>query len=161
MCEPVTTALLIASTATSFVGSMQQARFQKNVSKYNAAQQRNEATQVQNQGIEAENAKRRETAQLIGRQRAAAGASGINVDSGSVAQLQDDTAILGEVDALRIRSNTERQANSMSESANLTIMDGANKARASTLDAFGSVLSGAATVAQVNSKWLKPDSQGS
>ena len=45
---------------------------------------------------------RQETARLIGRQRAAAGASGAVVDVGSNLDLQADTAAQGEIDAINV-----------------------------------------------------------
>lgn len=50
------------------------------------------------------------TGQAIGTQRSAQAANGIDVNSGSAAQLQDDTAMLGELDALTIANNAAREA---------------------------------------------------
>lgn len=46
----------------------------------------------------------------IGSQRAALAAQGIEVDTGSAAEVQTDTAILGAMDAMTIRNNAHREA---------------------------------------------------
>ena len=50
------------------------------------------------------------TKRLIGSQRAALAAQGINIESGSAAEVQADTAALGAVDELTIRNNAYREA---------------------------------------------------
>lgn len=50
------------------------------------------------------------TAQGIGTQRAAQAANGGEVNNGSNAMLQEDTAALGELDALTIQNNAAREA---------------------------------------------------
>lgn len=47
---------------------------------------------------------------LIGSQRAAFAAQGVDVASGSAVDVQADAAYLGELDALTIRSNAQREA---------------------------------------------------
>jgi len=68
-----------------------------------------------------------------------------------------DTAELGELDALTIRSNAEReaygfrvQASNFGAEAGLTQMAGEAKAQAAKISSFSTVLSGAGSVA---SKW--------
>lgn len=48
--------------------------------------------------------------QVIGSQRVNLAAQGIEIDSGSALQIQEDTAVLGELDALTIRHNAAKQA---------------------------------------------------
>jgi hypothetical protein len=47
---------------------------------------------------------------LIGSQRAAMAAQGIEIDSGSAMDVQSDTAMLGELDAMKIKTNAYREA---------------------------------------------------
>lgn len=61
-------------------------------------------------GKEASDKSRRDTKRLIGAQRAAAAASGIEVDSGSALDLQLDAAGFGAMDALTIKNNAAREA---------------------------------------------------
>lgn len=51
-----------------------------------------------------------QTRQLIGAQRAAMAAQGIEVDTGSALDIQKDTATLGRMDALTVRMNAYREA---------------------------------------------------
>ena len=53
---------------------------------------------------------RRKTKRLIGAQRAALAAQGIDVNYGSAAGIQSETQALGERDALTIRNNAWREA---------------------------------------------------
>ena len=48
--------------------------------------------------------------QLIGSQRASLAAQGIEVDSGSALEIQQDTAALAELDSIRARNNAWREA---------------------------------------------------
>lgn len=48
--------------------------------------------------------------QLVGKQRTGFAASGVKVDSGSAAQVVEDTATLGALDAAMIQSNAIREA---------------------------------------------------
>lgn len=68
-------------------------------------------------GAENEKAKRQETEQLKGRQRAGFGASGAVVDTGTPGDILADTAYFGEDDALTIRHNAAVQANSFTNQA--------------------------------------------
>jgi hypothetical protein len=62
-------------------------------------------------GKEAEQRLRRGVSQTIGEQRASLAAQGISLDAGgTAADLQADTAYLGELDAMTIRNNARREA---------------------------------------------------
>lgn len=153
MCEPTTvtmTYLAIASGAVSAASQIQQGNEANAVAKYNAREQENQATRVRNKGTEEENIKRRETAEFLSKQRAMLGASGIDLGSGSAADLQQDTELLGEVDALRIRSNFDDQATQMERQAELTRQQGRSAKRAGQISALGTALSTAATVGMIN-----------
>jgi len=165
MCEPATIGLM---ALTAFSGYQQraqareQASYERNAAEINAVNLENQATKVRNKGVEEENMKRREIAQLLGRQRAQLGASGVVTDSGSALQLQEDTAMLGEEDALRIRSNYDDEASSLEQSATNTRYDGdfkASQTKAAGNAAFTSSLLGAASKGlPVASKWYSSTS---
>lgn len=85
------------------------------------------------------------TGQAIGTQRSAQAANGIDVNSGSAAQLQDDTAMIGELDALTIANNAAReaygyrvQAQQDRQNANQVLTNAGNKATGSILGGLGS-----------------------
>lgn len=113
MCEPTTLAIMtIASSAMQAFGAIQAGNAQAAASAYQAhILDQNRATALDNarrQQLAAdqeENALRRKNAQMLGSQIAAAGASGIELSSGSINDVFGDTVTLGEEDALTLRSN--------------------------------------------------------
>ncbi len=163
MCEPTTIALAMVAVSTVAQGyqAQQQGKFQQGVSRFNAREQENQATRTRNLGIEEENKQREATAQLVARQRAQIAASGVELGSGSALQLQEDAVTLGEVDALRIRSNFEDQAASLETQAGLTTSEGGfakaagdNKFAGSILTAAGGFVGGGG----VSSSFFTPKS---
>jgi hypothetical protein len=53
---------------------------------------------------------RRDTKRTIGAQRASMAGQGVAVDSGTALEIQEQTAEIGELDALEIRNNAAREA---------------------------------------------------
>lgn len=184
MCEPVTimTVASVALTAASTYSQVQsqkataknqkaQGEYSQSVAEYNARVTENEAQSVINSGVEAENAQRQETAQLLSRQRAQLGASNVDIGSGSALQLQQNTETMGEADALRIRSNYTDQANALKQQAYLTGIDGDNALIAGNNSSnitnsavTGTILSGLGSAASsvvssgVADSWYSPNS---
>jgi hypothetical protein len=79
-------------------------------------------------------------------------ANGIEIDSGSPLDVLMDTAQLGELDALTIRANAEREAygfrsqqGNLTAQAGLTQMAGRNAVTAGYIGAGSTLLSSAAT----------------
>lgn len=79
-----------------------QAQYQADIERRNQQLAEEEASARRREGYENMTAKRQETAKLIGRQRAALGASGAVLDEGSALDLVADTAEQGEIDAINI-----------------------------------------------------------
>ena len=151
MCDPVTmTTLAVVAGATQAYSQVQAGRTAEATGNYNAREMENQATSIRNKGTEEENIKRRETAEFLSKQRAMLGASGIDIGSGSAADLQQDTELLGEVDALRIRRNFTDQAETVERQSELTRSEGRSAKRAANLSALGTVLTTAATVGMIN-----------
>lgn len=161
MCEPATIAL--ALTAVSGVvaagGAVMQGQAQAKQAKYQAAVETNNATIAGWQAEDAtargkieEQRQRLATARLRGAQRAGMAANGVEIDSGSPLDVLMDTAQLGELDALTIRSNAEREAyglrnqqSNLTAQSALTSMAGKNARTASYISAGSTLLSTAAT----------------
>jgi hypothetical protein len=161
MCEPATLAL--AATAVSGVvaagGAVMQGQAQAKQAKYQSAVERNnatiagwQATDAQQRGQIEEQRQRLATARLRGAQRAGMAANGIEIDSGSPLDVLMDTAQLGELDALTIRSNAEREAygfrsqsGNLMAQAGLTQMAGRSAQTAGYIGAGSTLLSTAAT----------------
>lgn len=163
MCEPTSIVMAVtavASAAYSANQSHQQGKYQAGVAEYNASLAENEAQQIQAKSAEEENTQRRKTAELLSKQRAQLGASNVDLSSGSALQLQEDTEVLGEADALRIRSNYDNQVASSLAEADLSRSDGAFAESAANSAVAGSILGGISGVASsgVADKWYTPSS---
>ena len=162
MCEPATimAATAVVSAAFSAQQSVQQGKYQAGVAEYNAAVATNEAQEVQNQSVEAENDQRRATAELLSKQRAQLGASNVDLSSGSALQLQEDTQTLGDVDALRIRSNYDYQVDALNQEASFQSESASAAKSTGYTSAFGTLLGSAASVAGsgVADKWFTSSS---
>lgn len=116
MCD-LTMALAIGSTVMGAIGQVQQANAQAAASKYNAqvaemnAQiSEKRAKSVIEAGKNEEQMKRQEVQRILGQQQAGLAANGVDLTFGSPLDTIVDTAVLGELDALTIRTNTYRQA---------------------------------------------------
>jgi hypothetical protein len=140
-------AVAAVGTAVTIDQQKAQGKYQKQVAEYNARVAENAAKDAARAGAEEENAQRLKTAQLLSRQRAQLGAGNIDLTSGSALQLQEDTVILGEVDALRIRSNFEKHADALNTGAALTRFGGDFARAASRQAATGTLLQGVSKTA--------------
>lgn len=164
MCDLVT-ALMIGSTAIGGVSAIQQgnaaaasARYNAQVSEMNAKIMDQNARDALERGKLEEQQKRMEIAALTGRQRAAMAANGVDLSFGSPLDTIVDTAMLGELDALTIRSNAAREAydykvagaNNRADA----VLSRANASSAKTggyLSAFGTVLGGSSEIGKYRS----------
>ena len=162
MCSP--TAIGIGLTVVSNIAEGQAAKKkgqeERRIAEFNALQMENEATRARNIGVEEENKVRQRAAVIRSQQRAQMGAANIDLGSGSAVDLQLETEMLGEVDALRVKSNYEAQATSRESQAFITRKQGEQAERAgnaayqaSFLGAGGKLLSN-----KVASNWFTPDS---
>ena len=85
MCEPATIMATVAVVSGAFTArqQIQQGKFQKGVSEYNARVAENQAEETRAAGVEQENIQRRRTAELISKQRAQLGAANVDIGAGS------------------------------------------------------------------------------
>ena len=161
MCDLVT-GLLVASTLMGAAGQIQQGnaaaaarRYNQQVAEMNAKIADNQARDALERGKIEEQKKRREVAQISGRQQAAMAANGVDISFGSPLDVLADTAIQGELDALTIRSNTYREeydyrvkgANQRAQGS-LARMEGDAAKTGSLLSAGATILGGATNVAK-------------
>lgn len=158
----IETALLVASvagTAATAYGQIQQGKAAEKAAEYNAEVANMQAKDAINRGnIEAE-AQRTKEAKVAGAQRAAAGASGAVVDSGSFADVVLDTVTTGERDAQTIRTNAMRQAWGLESQADIDLYSGRQAKAASQTAAAGTLLTGASSVG-MKMGWGKPAPAG-
>ena len=156
MCDLVT-ALTIGSTIIGGVGAVQQAQATAASQKYNAAVQDMNATLSERQakdalerGADEEQRKRQQVQALLGQQKASMAANGVDTSFGSPLDTLVDTSIMGELDALTIRTNAAResydykvQAVNQRAGATLNRMGAQAALTGGYLDAMGTVLGGA------------------
>lgn len=154
MCELATiiTGVEMAGVAMTAVGSIQQGRAAKKQGEYNAQVSENNAVRARNRGTEKENQYRAKTALLKKQQEAHFGASGVDLNSGSPADILAETDKFGEIDALNIRQNTTDEVDGYLSDADFSRLQGSNAQSAGNIGAFSSLLDGAG---QVSSKWYK------
>lgn len=156
MCD-LGIALAIGSTLLGAAGAVQQGQAASAANKYNAQVQDMNATMADRRakdaierGAQEEQRKRNQVAQIKGQQQAAMAANGVDLTFGSPLDTLTDTAVMGELDALTIRTNANREAYDYKVDA-VNKRSGATMSRMSAkaastggyLDALGTVLGGA------------------
>ena len=101
------------------------------------------------------------TAQKIGLQSTALAANGVDVTQGTSVDVIEDTAAMGELDALQTSYNYEtkamqydQQANNMLNQANIDVISGRNAYSAGRMNALASGLNGISKTGEVADKWL-------
>lgn len=142
-----------AGTVVSMVGQRRAAEAEAAASKYQADQSRLLAEDALKRGAAEEQAKRRETAALEGRQRAVMAASNLDLTSGSPLTVLTDTALLGELDAQTVKNNAQREATQHRAQAGLYDMQSKAQSSAGKTLVFGTALSGVTSLAD---KWYRP-----
>jgi hypothetical protein len=161
MCELATIAVAatMASSAIGAFGQIQAGQAAKQAGDYNAAIARNNQIIAERAAVDAEtrgdiaaDEQRRKTARIAGAQRAAFGSSGLAIDSATSMDILGDTAAFGELDALTIKSNAQREAygyrvqgmNYQAEEA-MSRVRGKNANTAAQISAASTLIGGAAS----------------
>jgi hypothetical protein len=109
---------MMATSAISSVGGAYvqsqamraQGEHQENIAKMNAQLAEAQADQAMKRGQAEANRKEAQMKILRGRQRAAGAANGVDVDSGSMLEIQEESMALGALDAMTIKNNAIREA---------------------------------------------------
>lgn len=143
----------LAGTAVGVVGQMQAARAEEATAQYQAKQSRVMAEDAIQRGIAEEQAQRRKTAALESRQKAVMAAGNVDLGSGSPLQILADTAMLGELDAQTVRTNSKREASQHRAQAGLFDMKASAAMSAGRIGAFSTALGGVGSLAD---RWYKP-----
>lgn len=112
MCDPLTASVVIGAGGTLFSAYSQnkESKYNAKIAQNNALINENLAKDAENRGAVDEANHRLKVAQMKSSQRAKFGATGADVNVGSALEVQADTAMMGELDALTIRSNAAREA---------------------------------------------------
>lgn len=159
--DPVSMAVIGGlGVATQAFGSLESGRATAQADSYRAQVAANNAALARQQGtldIQAGEIQAQEhglkTRATVGQEKAAQGAAGIDINSGSAADVRAGTAATGIVDMSAIRSNAakkayadEVQANSDTAQGQLDTMAGEQAETGAEIGAAGTLLSGASTV---------------
>ena len=102
--------LSVGSAASSIISTRSAAKTQNVISDFNRSMAEVEAEDAIRRGALEEGRHRRRVTSLIGEQRVALAAQGLDVDFGSAEDLQKDVRAQGSFDALTIRNNARREA---------------------------------------------------
>lgn len=156
MCD-IMMALTVGSTLMGAAGQIQQGQATAAAQRYNAQVQEMNATLADRRAKDAlergkveEQRKRQQVAGLLGQQKAAMAANGVDLSFGSPLDTIKDSAIMGEMDALTIRTNFAREAydyrvDAVNKRAGASMSRAAadNAITGSYLNAGGTILGGA------------------
>ena len=158
----------VTSTVLGTVSSVQQGKQQQAMYNYQAKvaeenakiANKNAATERQT-GIEEARLQRMKTLQAVGSQQAAMAANGMDVTQGTSLDIIEDTAAMGELDALQIQTNYERkaqsyeaQANNFNNQASMDVIAGKNAYTAGQIKAVQMGLNRVSKTVGVASKWV-------
>ena len=161
-------AATVAATALGTVSSIQQGKqqqamynYQAKVAEQNAQIAQKNANTERQTGIEEARLQRMKTLQAVGAQQTAMAANGMDVTQGTSLDIIEDTAAMGELDALQIQTNHERKAlayeqqvSNFSNEANMDRIAGKNAYRAGMTNAVATGLNGVSKLVGVSDKWL-------
>lgn len=154
---PVAIPILIGVTAAgaglSAYGQIKSGNAAKKIGEYNASVYEQQATDALSRGAEDEQKFRQGVKMLIGSQKAGFAGQGIDVTQGSAFDVQADAAFLGELDALTIRTNAQREAAGYRAQAKISRMTGQQAQTASRFGAASTVLGGGASILQAKYGW--------
>jgi hypothetical protein len=142
MCLDPATAMMIGSTLISAKGAIDQGNYASKVAENNALSAKYAADDALARGAVEEQKTRDQTRALMGRQRAALAANGINTGSGTGSLLLQDAASAGEFDALTVRNNAMKQAYGFNVQADNLLAEGKATKAASRGQAMGTLLTG-------------------
>jgi hypothetical protein len=139
----VAVAAMVVAAAVTAYSTVQQGNAAKASEDYNAAVARNNALQAQQAAAGNEATAARRSQLILGTERAAAGAAGVDPNSGSPLNLMTDTAQQTTLDALKIRYGGATQSGAYLNSGTLDIYQGNQAAAAGRLGATSTILSSA------------------
>lgn len=135
-------AMSLAGGMMGAQNAKQQGAFQAAMAEQNAGYKEAAAQDAIKRGDVQADQYRRQVGQLIGSQRAGFAANGVDVNSGTAADIQDDTAAFGEFDALTIANNAAREAWGYRVGAQNDLMNGRMAQSNAKSAATGSILGG-------------------
>jgi len=143
------------------VGKIKAGNAAKSIGDYNAAQYELQAQDALQRGAQDEERYRAGVKTLIGSQRAGFAGQNVDVGQGTPVDVQADTAYLGELDALTIRQNAQREAHGYEAMAVNARMGGQAAANADYFSAGATALGGAGSLLAARYGWGRSNRTGS
>jgi hypothetical protein len=140
--------LQAAGTAFTAISQYYQAKTQQKISEYNAKLQRMRSGFALEQGQEAVKRQRMKVSGMIGAQRVGFAAQNILLDEGTAADVQQQTAYWGEVDAVTIRNNAAMEAWGYEQQGLSYELQGQQAMQQGIANAVGTVLGGGGDIAK-------------
>ena len=133
-----------AGAITSAVGSYAAGQTKKSADKYNAQVNENNASMAQMQAAAEAQKVREKGRRIIGAQRAALSAAGVDINAGSALDVTYDSNVQNELDALTTLYKGRVSSSNSVAQAQLDRYSGKQAGQAGAIAAGGSLLSGAA-----------------
>ena len=133
---------------------MQNAKAQAEAATRTARAQEQAAREALEQGADESDRRRQAGAALMGENRAAMAANGVDVTGAQALDVLDDTRFLIEEDAFAIRENSRRQARNFSQSAANSRTQAENARRDAFFAPVQTLLSTASSVGRQYSSWV-------
>lgn len=133
---------MCVSNVFNAYSSYENGKYLSKVAKQNAAVSDQAAEDATQRGAIAADEQRKTTQQVIGKQRAGFAANGIDVNTGTAGIVQNDSAALGELDALTLMNNAAREAYGYKVQAVDQRQQGKLAKYQGKMEAIGSILGG-------------------
>lgn len=128
------------------VGAIGSGIAQQNAAEYNAAVDRNNAIQANQAAQQQAAAKEQEVQSRLGTEKAAYGASGVDVSQGTPVAVMSNTAAQGKLDAMTLLYGGHVRANADLNAARLAQYEGDVASTTGYIDATAGLLKGAAKI---------------
>ena len=141
----ISTIVSIVGTAVSTTAAIQQGQAQKSAADANANAQRQTAISAENAGAQQAADKLQQARKTAAAGVAAAGAGGIDPNTGTPLTLSGQTTEFGELDSLRIINNASRTAWGYNTQADITSFQGSRAQTGGYLQGGASLLGGASS----------------
>ncbi len=143
----------LAGGAISAYSQYQAGKMSGKLNDLNAGIAKSQAKDAIERGREGQRVVRRRGAQIVGAQRASFAGQGVDVNSGSAAELQSETRQLSEMDALTIRNNAALEAWGYNVNAAEASFQGTLARLQGKQQAIGTLLTSGTQAAVYGSDW--------
>lgn len=145
---PIGIGIQAAGTGFTAISQYYQAKTQKRIADYNAKLSQMKVGMALEQGQEAVKRQRMKVSGLIGAQRTGFAAQNILLDTGTAADVQQQTAYWGEIDATTIRNNAALEAWGYEQQGLSYELQGKVAMQQGIANAIGTVLGGSGDIAK-------------